>query len=153
MRFEHLLQVTDPRDPRVEPMSREALWRGLLVRVESPERFPLGPDRCRVGAGSSEHERERSIHYGSLCFEDVVTLEPARRIVFMPKPHEGAAPVQLTVLIEEPVAGELFLRFVYEAPPLDVADKPLQGLREQAWLENDREMLRTLREWQRQGAL
>ena len=153
MRFEHLLQVTDPGNPHMPPMSRSELWRGLLLRVESPDRFPLGPDRCHVRPGASVDERERSIHYGALHFEDVVKLEPEHRVVFKPEPHEGAVPVGLAITIEEPTPGGLFLRFIYEAPPLSPEEKPLQGYREQAWLENDREMLRTLREWQHEGRL
>lgn len=154
MRYEHLLQVTDPSDPRVPTMSRAELWQGLLVRVESPQRFALGPDRCEARAGAHAGERRRSIHFGALRFDDTVQLEPERRIVFAPEPHEGAAPVKLTVTIEEPAGGALFLRFVYEADgPASADDQALQGYRQQAWLELDRDMLRTLREWQAQGKL
>ncbi|MBA3598489.1 MAG: DUF1857 family protein [Methylibium sp.] len=154
MRFEHLLHVNDPGNPRIAPMSRSELWRGLLVRVESPQRFELGPDRCEARVGESQEERVRSIHFGSLRFEDRVRLEPEQRIVFVPQPHEGAAPVHLTITLEEPAAGALFLRFVYSADgALSAEDKAVQGYREQAWLEHDRDMLRTLREWQRLGSL
>ncbi|MBN9204400.1 SRPBCC family protein [Methylibium petroleiphilum] len=154
MRYEHLLQVTDPADPRVPPMSRAELWRGLLVRVESPQQFPLGPDRCEARAGAHAGERRRSVHFGALRFEDTVQLEPEQRIVFTPEPHEGAAPVRLTVTLEEPAPGALFLRFVYETDDAGSAEeKALQGYRQQAWLELDRDMLRTLREWQAQGRL
>jgi hypothetical protein len=154
MRFEHLLQVTDPADPRVPPMSRDELWRGLLRRVETPQQFPLGPDRCELHAGARADERRRSIHFGALRFEDRVRLLPGERIEFVPEPHEGAAPVCLTITIEAPSAGTLFLRFVYTADdPLDAGEKSLQRYREQAWLELDRDMLRTLREWQAQRNL
>lgn len=154
MRFEHILQVNDPADPRVTPLSRDALWRGLLVRVEAPQRFPLGPDRCEARAGEHADERRRSIHFGALRFEDRVALEPGRRIEFHPEPHEGAAPVRLTITLEEPAPGALILRFVYETgAPAGADEKSLQRYREQAWLEMDRDMLRTLREWQAQGQL
>lgn len=154
MRYEHLLQVTDPNDARVPAMSRAELWRGLLARVETPQAFPLGPDRCQARAGADPHERRRSIHFGALQFEDTVRLEPEQRIVFSPEPHEGAAPVRLTITLEEPVPGALFLRFVYELDgPVSPEDRALQGYREQAWLELDRDMLRTLREWQAEGRL
>lgn len=155
MRFEHLLQVTDPADPRVPPMSRAELWRGLLRRVDAPQDFPMGPDRCsaRRGAGG-ESERHRRIHFGSLVFEDHVQLEAERRIVFTPRPHEGAAPVRLTITLEEPAPALLCLRFVYEVQgELSAEDRALQRYREQAWLEMDCEMLRTLREWLAAGTL
>ena len=153
MRYEHLLQVTDPADPRLPPMTRAELWRGLLVRVETPQHFALGPDRCEARIGAHPGERRRSIHFGSLRFDDTVQLEPEQRIVFSPEPHEGAPPVSLTITIEEPSPGLLLLRFVYaaEGDGASAADRALQGYREQAWLELDRDMLRSLREWQRDG--
>ena len=62
--------------------------------------------------------------------------------------------MRLTITIEEPAAGALFLRFVYTADGVASAeDAALQGFREQAWLENDREMLRSLRSWHADGEL
>ncbi len=155
MRFEHLLQVTDPGNPLVPAMSRDELWRGLLLRVESPQDFPLGPDRCESRPGDRAGERRRSIHFGALRFDDTVRLEPQRRIDFDPDPHEGAMPVRLSITIEEPSPGALFLRFVYSADDDAgaAADRALQGYREQAWLELDRDMLRALRTWQQEGRL
>jgi len=144
MRFEHLLQVNDLSDPRLPPMSRSELWRGLMLRVESPQRFPLGPDRCESRAGPADDERVRRIHYGNLRFDDRVRLDFERRIEFLPEPHGDAPPVRLTLTIEEPAPGALFLRF---------EDTALQGYREQAWLENDRDMLRSLRTWHADGEL
>jgi hypothetical protein len=152
MRFEHLLQVTDPADPRVPAMSRAELWRGLMLRVEAPQRFPLGPDRCELQPGADALLRRRSIHFGALRFDDAVRLEPEQRIVFVPEPHEGAAPIALTITVEEPVPGLLCLRFVYASDDAD-AEAGLQRCREQAWLEMDRDMLRSLREWQADGSL
>ena len=155
MRFEHLLQVTEPGNPLVPAMSRDELWRGLLRRVESPQAFPLGPDHCESRPGEQADERRRRIHFGSLRFDDTVRLEPQRRISFAPDPHEGAMPVHLAITIEEPSPGALFLRFIYSADDTGAAaaDRALQGYREQAWLELDREMLRTLRAWQQDGRL
>lgn len=153
MRFEHLLQVNEPGNATVPPMTRAELWRGLLLRVDTPQRFPLGPDRCQSTVGAHADERRREIRYGALRFQDTVTLEPERRIVFAPEPHEGAATVVLRIDIEEPQPGALFLRFAYEWEPLSPGEAALQRYREQAWLEHDRDMLRALREWQASGAL
>jgi len=157
MRYEHLLQVTAPGDPAVPPMNRDELWRGLMRRVESPQDFELGPDRCEVAGGADASERRRRIHFGSLRFDDHVRIEPAQRIVFATAPREGTATVGLTITVEEPSLGALFLRFVYEVeePPggANIEDRALQRYREQAWLEMDRDMLRTLRLWQSEGRL
>ncbi|HEU4460582.1 MAG TPA: AtaL-like protein [Methylibium sp.] len=157
MRYEHLLQVTDPLDPAVPPMSRDELWRGLMRRVESPQSFELGPDHCEVEPGADASRRRRSIHFGALRFDDEVHIEPMQRLVFATDPREGTATVGLTISIEEPEPGALFLRFVYAvdepASGTTVEDQALQRYREQAWLEMDRDMLRTLRQWQREGRL
>jgi Domain of unknown function (DUF1857) len=157
MRYEHLLQVTDPDNPAIPPMAREELWRGLMRRVESPQDFELGPDRCELSAGTDANERRRRIHFGALNFDDQVRIEPPLRIVFAPQPREGTATVGLTITVEEPAPGALFLRFVYdiEEPPggASAEDRALQRYREQAWLEMDRDMLRTLRVWQREDRL
>lgn len=157
MRYEHLLQVTDPQNPAVPPMARDELWRGLMRRVETPQDFELGPDRCEVRPGASANERRRRIHFGSLNFQDHVRIEPLQQIVFSPEPREGTATVGLAITVEEPTPGALFLRFVYdvEEPPggATIEDRALQRYREQAWLEMDRDMLRALRQWQREGRL
>lgn len=155
MRFEHLLQVTDPDDPRVATMSRAELWRGLLRRVDAPQDFPMGPDRCSTRPGpAGATERRRTVHFGHLVFEDHVTLDPEQRIVFSPQPRDGVAPVRLTICLEEPRPQMLCLRFVYEVEgEASAEERALQRYREQAWLEMDRDMLRTLREWQQAGTL
>ena len=33
MRFEHLIQINDPLMPLLDTLSREQLWRGLVLRV------------------------------------------------------------------------------------------------------------------------
>lgn len=154
MRFEHLIQITDPDDNLVPPMSRDELWRGLMLRVEQPQRFDLGPDRCEVEIGADQDRRRRELHFGALRFRDTVCLEPGRRVRFKPEPHDDQPPVGLAIAIEEPVDGTLLLRFVYSSegqPPPGEAG--LWRLREQAWLEHDRDMVRTLREWQAAGEL
>jgi hypothetical protein len=156
MRFEHLIQITDPADARVPPMSREELWRGLMKRVETPQFFDLGPDRCEIEPADFEapDRRRRALAYGRLAFRDTVRLDAGCGLHFVPEPHDEQPPVELRIRIEEPQAGTLLLRFVYSS-----AAEPAPGeaglwrLREQAWLEQDRDMVRTLREWQAGGLL
>lgn len=156
MRYEHLIQVTDPADPRVEPMAREALWRGLLARVHAPERFPLGPDACTVEAeapAADGRERvRRTLAYGELRLHDRVELQAGQALVFRPEPRAGMPRIVLRIAIEEPRPGLLGLRFVYESPP-ESDDPETDGLRQQAWLAADRDMVRMLRHWQAQGRL
>lgn len=154
MRFEHLIQITDPDDALVPAMSRDELWRGLMRRVETPQRFDLGPDDCEVEPDDGQPSRRRELRFGPLRFRDTVCVQPGRLVQFQPEPHDDQPPIALSIAIEEPVAGTLLLRFVYSS-----AGQPAPGeaglwrLREQAWLEHDRDMVRTLRDWQAAGQL
>jgi hypothetical protein len=57
LRFEHLVEINDPANPTLEPLTADQLWQGLVLRAESPELFMLGLDGPRswngVTAGSS----------------------------------------------------------------------------------------------------
>jgi len=156
MHYEHLIQINDPGNPMVEPMTREQLWRGIEWRVREPQRYELGPDRCEVveqialrGEGT---QLARTVHFGALRIEDEVTLEPQRRVVFTPRPQPGLAAVRLAITIEEPAQDALFLRFAYDSPP-EHDDPQTDEVRTQAWLGNDRDMVRQLRRWLREGTL
>ena len=49
MRFEHLIEINSPRvsiGTVVPSFTRAQLWRGLMARVQTPQRFPMGPERC-----------------------------------------------------------------------------------------------------------
>lgn len=153
MRFEHLIQINDPLNPLVAPMSREALWTGLMQRVHAPQRFPVGPSACTVEAGADPLRLQRRIDFGSLSVRDAVEIEPGLSLHFKPERREDMVPVDLKVTVETHPADNpqaLFLRFVYAS---EVDDPETDGYRQQAWLENDRDMVRTLRAWQAEGLL
>ena len=154
MRFEHLLEINNPEQALAAPFAREALWAGLMLRVHEPQRFPLGPDRCEVKPGSETNELRRRLHFGALQMSDTVAWAACEVLRFQPDPREGATPVNLTITLEEPAAGVLLLRFVYESvAPLSAEEAFYNDYRQSAWLENDRDMVRTLRQWLAEGAL
>jgi hypothetical protein len=157
MHFEHLIQINDAGNPLVTPMTRAELWRGLVARARTPQAFPLGPDRCELADGEGDDQPlRRQIHFGALVIEDRVRLDVGRGLHFEPRPQEGMPSVRLSITIEEPSPEALFLRFAYgsdEAVAGEGLGAQLQSLREQAWLANDQDMVRTLREWQREGRL
>ncbi|MHA0111691.1 AtaL-like protein, partial [Klebsiella pneumoniae] len=39
MKFNHLIQINDPLNPLIDSLTREQLWRGLVLRAESPRLF------------------------------------------------------------------------------------------------------------------
>lgn len=155
MRFEHLIEINDPGLPHVQPFSREQLWAGLMLRVSEPQQFPLGPDRidCEP-SGDEAGQVKRTLHFGGIQVTDTVHARAGEAVVFVPDPHGDSTPVKLTITIEEPAASALILRFVYESmePPSE-EESFYDGFRQSAWLENDRDMVRTLRQWLAEGRL
>ena len=113
MNFEHLLQINDPENPLIEPLSREQLWQGLLHRVENPVPFLPGLESCTI------LEREantilRELDFGPASIQDHVTFVASHWVRFDIVPSETHAGGRLTITIEEPEPSFLFLRFAYE---------------------------------------
>ena len=150
MRFEHLIEINAPQAglAMVAPtFTREQLWRGLMLRVQSPQRFPMGPDRCECQETEPGVFR-RTLHFGAHVMHDEVLTQAGQRMVFTPEAHGDTAPIRLTIGIEEPRAGQTVLRFIYEAlAPQTDEEAYYNDYRHNAWLHNDRDMVRTLRQW------
>jgi Domain of unknown function (DUF1857) len=151
MRFEHLIEINSPRvsiGTVVPAFTRSQLWRGLMRRVQTPQRFPMGPERCDW----SEPEPGRflrTLQFGQHVLQDEVLAEPESRLVFTPQAHGDTAPIRLSIAIEEPQAGQMVLRFTYMALAEQSAEEAYYNdYRHNAWLHNDRDMVRTLRQWQ-----
>ncbi|MGC4062738.1 MAG: DUF1857 family protein [Aquabacterium sp.] len=156
MRFEHLIEINSPQADLqgvVQPFTRAQLWLGLMARVQTPRCFPNGPESC------DWHETEpglvkRTLRFGPHELHDTVRLTPPDGLKFTPEAHGDTAPIQLTITVEEPQAGQMVLRFVYVALRDQSAEEAYYSdYRHSAWLHNDRDMVRTLREWLEQGGL
>ncbi|WP_286742318.1 AtaL-like protein, partial [Aquabacterium sp. UBA2148] len=90
----------------------------------------------------------RTVHFGAHVMHDEVRTETGQKMVFTPEAHGDTAPIRLTMAIEEPRAGQMVLRFVYEAlSPQTDEEAYYNDYRHNAWLHNDRDMVRTLRQW------
>lgn len=153
MRFEHLIEINSQGFSVIPAFTRDELWRGLLVRVYEPESFPVGPDACEWQEEAPGRVR-RVVRFGKLEIHDTVTLEPMSRIIIAAQPREDMVAMRLTITLEEPAPGAMVLRFVYENDgSISEAEAPYEELRHGAWLQNDRDMVRTLRTWREQGRL
>ncbi len=113
MNFEHLLQINDPENPLIDTLTRDQLWQGLLHRVENPLPFLPGLEACTI------LERDgstllRELDFGPAAIQDRVTLAEQDWVRFAIVPSEQHAGGSLTITIEEPEPGFLFLRFAYE---------------------------------------
>ena len=100
MRFEHLIEINSPSptlDAWVAPMSRDQLWQGLLIRVRSPQHFPMGPERCDWQLVDPENPNviERVLQFGAHRMQDRVQLVPMEKVVFTPQAHDETTPADL----------------------------------------------------------
>lgn len=147
MRFSHLIQINDPLNPLIDPLSREQLWRGLVYRAENPMPFVLGLDDCSV-MERTENSLKRELHFGSLTVRDRVILDPMRQVRYETEAGGGLPASSLVMTIEEPGTGELVVRFEYETLRRET-DAPgeayYNAFLKKAYVEADIDTIRTIR--------
>lgn len=158
MHYEHLVQINDPQDPLLTPLSRLQLWRGLLRRVERPDEFLVGVESVRFPERGTDWVK-REMQLGTLLVCDHIRLHEGQSIEFDTAPsaqHQGG---KFSMRIEEPAAGELFVRFAYQTPLRDAADgasaeelQLLDFLRN-AYRDTDVDAIRWIRELAETGQL
>ncbi len=147
MKFSHLIEVNDPLNPLVDPLTRAQLWRGLVLRAENPMLFVLALDRFEI-LGRGENVLMRALHFGKLTLRDRVSFEPMREVRYEIEPAENTPAATLTMTIEEPQPDQLFVRFAYETPREDAtapADEFYGSLARQAYVKSDIDTIRTIR--------
>jgi hypothetical protein len=140
MRFEHLVEINDPLMPLLTELTREQLWRGLVLRAEEPTQFIGGLDAATIDARrelSGVIELERTLDYGSFRVRDRVRLFPKQRSEIHTAAGASWPASRMTISIEEPAPEALYLRFIYEAES-EVAgegglDEVTVSLRQQAY--------------------
>jgi hypothetical protein len=113
MKFSHLIQINDPLDPLIDPLSREQLWRGLVLRAENPLLFVLGLDRFEI-IERGENALARVLHFGKLRLRDRVRFQPMKQVCYEIDAAGDSPAATLAMTIEEPESGQLFVRFDYE---------------------------------------
>jgi hypothetical protein len=155
MKFEHLIQINDPLNPLMDELSREQLWRGLVLRAESPKMFIPHLDECTIverDAGSFT----RRCRYGELVVADKVLLTPLQQVRFEVHAQGDISASSLTVTIEAPSAQTLFVRFKYDDghdAATDQANAMYDEFKKSAYLEADIDTIRILRELAAEGRL
>jgi hypothetical protein len=155
MKFEHLIEINDPLNPLIDTITREQLWRGLVLRAESPKLFVPHLDECTIGARESG-SFSRRLRYGELVIEDRVLLAPMQEVrVEVPAQGEISAST-LTMTIEAPSEGMLFVRFCYDDghdAAADEVNKMYDEFKKSAYEESDIDTVRILRQLAAQGKL
>jgi hypothetical protein len=147
MKFSHLVQINDPLNPLIEPLSREQLWRGLVLRAENPLLFVLALDGFEI-VERAENALERVLRFGTLRLRDRVSFSPMQQVHYAIEAAGDSPAATLTMTIEEPQAEQLFVRFDYEtlhqgaAAPLDDF---YSSFAKQAYIEADIDTISTIR--------
>ncbi|MFM7482812.1 MAG: SRPBCC family protein [Burkholderiaceae bacterium] len=155
MKFTHLVEINMLDNPLVMMISREQLWHGLVLRSEKPTLFVLGLDACEI-TSRSPAELSRTLRFGTLMIHDQVRFTP-QQLVHYHVPQQAAIPASdLTMTIEEPQPGALFVRFEYDdhSTTQETDEESFYNeFRREAYKEADIDTVRVIRELAQQGRL
>lgn len=155
MRFEHLVEINDPGNPALEPLTADQLWQGLVLRAEEPELFVLGLDRAEV-TGRGDGWLDRTLHFGQAKIHDRVVFEPRSAVRYETAATAEHAGGTLSMRIETPGPGALLVRFTYETtmPAVDASgDDRYAEIVKSAYHEADLDTVRKIREIAHSGRL
>jgi len=147
MQFSHLIQINDPFNPLIDALSREQLWRGLVLRAENPLLFVMALDGFEI-VERGDNALARRLHFGKLTLRDRVSFSPMRQVRYDIEAAGESPAATLVMTIEEPEAEQLFVRFDYEtlqgedAPPMD---EFYSSFARQAYIEADIDTVSTIR--------
>lgn len=153
MHYEHLIQINDANDNRIERLTREQVWLGLVARAERPQYFLMGMDECQIVERTATTLR-RKMRFGAAQVHDYVTYEPRVQIRFDVEPTAEVTGARLVIRIEEPEANALFLRFTYALQTVNhdtVVE--LDEYRKSAYRSADIDTVRIIRELAASGIL
>jgi hypothetical protein len=155
MKFEHLIQINDPLNPLIDTISIEQLWRGLVLRAESPTMFVPHLDECTIGERSSGTFTRR-LRYGDLVIDDVVHMTPLKEVRYEVPAQGEIAASSLKMIIEAPGDAVLLLRFCYDdgqGEHTDPANAMYDDFKRSAYQEADIDTVRILRQLAGEGKL
>jgi hypothetical protein len=155
MIFHHLIEINDPLNPLIEPLSRRQLWHGLVMRAELPKLFVPHLDSCTLSERTAESVA-RELSYGDLVIRDNVHYFPQEKVIFR-VPAQGEIPASsLQMAIEERQPEVFFVRFDYDdgnGETESTVDAFYNDFRRSAYTESDIDTIRIIREMAAQGRL
>jgi len=155
MKFEHLIEINDPLNPLADTMTREQLWRGLVLRAEDPKMFMPHLDECTLGERESGSFARR-LRYGELVIDDVVHLTPLQEVRYEVPAQGDIAASRMTMTIEAPSEGVMWVRFLYDdgnASANDEMGKMYEDFKKSAYQEADIDTVKILRRLAAEGKL
>jgi len=155
MKFEHLVEINDILNPMADFISREQLWRGLVLRAESPKLFVPYLDTAHI-VDRTEASMTRTLKYGDLSVTDTVRFVHLEHVHYDVAAQGDIPPSSLRMTIEEPQPGHLFVRFLYEnstSAAQDEENKMYNEYRKSAYEEADIDTIKVIRELAESGRL
>jgi hypothetical protein len=155
MKFEHLIEINDLTNPLTEVITREQLWRGLVLRAESPKLFMAYIDDVSI-TDRTEVSMSRTIRYGELIVVDQVSLVHLEHVHYAVAAQKDIPQSSLRMSIDEPAPDALFVRFVYDdghSAEDDAANETYNDYRRSAYQEADIDTVRLIREMAEEGRL
>jgi hypothetical protein len=155
MHYEHLIQVNDLGNPATLVITREQLWRGLVLRAESPKLFMDYLDDCTI-TDRNDAGLSRTLRFGDLTVKDKVSFEHQQHVHYDVAAQNDISHSTLRMTIEEPQTHSLFVRFAYEdnhTAAQDTENEMFDEYRRSAYKEADIDTVRVIREMAEQGLL
>lgn len=155
MKFEHLIEINDPLNPLIDTITREQLWRGLVIRAEAPKLFIPHLDECDISDRESGSFKRR-LRYGDLVVEDTVLLTPLQEVRYEVPAQGEISASTLVMTIEAPTNAMLYVRFSYDdgkEESQDQASKMYDEFKKSAYQEADIDTVRIVRQMAEQGNL
>lgn len=155
MKFEHLVEINDLTNPAAMVITRAQLWRGLILRAESPKLFVDYIDECSI-TERTEVSMLRELRYGELRIADQVNFVHQEHVHYDVPSQKDIPQSSLRMNIEEPVPGALFVRFVYDSghtAEQDAENDMYNAYRRSAYEEADVDTIRVIRELAEAGRL
>jgi len=125
LEFEHIVQINDPEDSNIRPLTRAQLWDGLLLRARDPGKFNNALT-CRLADENSDGFI-RYIQAGDTEFREQVSLTHQEKIETVTSGADQLLHAESITSIEEPAEGYLFVRFCYRRDMEDTAEGSMIG--------------------------
>ncbi len=155
MKFEHLIEINDLKNPLVTQMTREQLWNGLVLRAEFPKTFISYLDSCTITARDLD-SLKRTLQFGELKINDRVQFDFLNHVHYQVYRQGEIPESSMRMTIEEPAPGALFIRFTYDTGNTEAEDlenAEYNDYRRSAYVAADIDMVKTLREMHDIGRL
>ena len=155
MKFEHLIEINDPLNPLIDTLTLEQVWRGLVLRAESPKLFVPHLDECQISE-RSDAGFARSLRYGELVINDKVVLIPQLQVRYEVPAQQDISASSLVMTIEMPDEASMWVRFQYDDghdAATDAANALYDDFRRSAYKESDIDTVRIMRELALEGRL